>query len=449
MASGLGELFIELGTIGNVKDLEKFVAKVKEGATAIEKHMKANQEATKSSDNSIKGLINKIGKFKIAITATIFLINRMTNELTRTNQEFIQLTQQSNIALSTFNKWDSVGKMFGISNVAGQIENLNKRLFELRLTGQGARGFQLAGINPTGLDAEGVLERIRTRVQNMDNTQASYLLEQMGLDASLLKILKLGREEFENLWSTVKRYNLTDKERQDIEKLNIQLQICFIKFRYIKDKAIMALLPVWTKLMQSFARIGDVLISITEFAKKIFSIRIGVVTLGQAITGTLVPALMILLTVINPLLGLFTTLYLIADDFIAFLQGKDSVLGVFVNAIKDFQDKINFESPKWLKDLLALVQNITKLDDLGETLKNIKEGKENEVSLPKLGFTLNDLLTSVGYGSLLGRKGAELGNKLTNKNTTINMNNTIYTDSPAQTANDELLYLQYGTAMKD
>ena len=40
MASGLGELFIELGTVGDSKELAKFVAKVKEGAEAIEKQMK-------------------------------------------------------------------------------------------------------------------------------------------------------------------------------------------------------------------------------------------------------------------------------------------------------------------------------------------------------------------------------------------------------------------------
>lgn len=451
MSSGLGELFVELGTIGNVKDLEKFVAKVKEGATAIEKHMKLNDTATKATDNSLKGLINRVGRFKVAITAAIYLMNRFTNELVRSNQEFLQLTRQSDIALSTFNKWDSVGKMFGIQNVAGQIENLNKRLFELRLTGQGARGFQLAGIDPTGLDADGIFERLRSRIQGMSNTQASYILEQMGLDPNLITILKLGRDEFENLWSTVRRYNLTDTERKDIEKLNVQLQICFIKLKYIKEKAILALLPAWRSLVQSFTRLADGLFALTQWVKGIMDMKVGVKTLGQVISSILVPALVALFAAIHPVYAIFLALFLIIDDFVGYLQGKDSLIGHFINAIADFQDKLNFETPKWIQDLLALTQNLTSLGDFIETVRNIKEGKKNEVSVPKLGFTASQLLNpQMAFSSWLGAKAGEWGSSITNndKNTTINMTNNIVTDQPAETITNEVLYLQYGDALR-
>lgn len=451
MSSGLGELFVELGTIGNVKDLEKFVAKVKEGATAIEKHMKLNDTATKATDNSLKGLINRVGRFKVAITAAIYLMNRFTNELVRSNQEFLQLTRQSDIALSTFNKWDSVGKMFGIQNVAGQIENLNKRLFELRLTGQGARGFQLAGIDPTGLDADGIFERLRSRIQGMSNTQASYILEQMGLDPNLITILKLGRDEFENLWSTVRRYNLTDTERKDIEKLNVQLQICFIKLRYIKEKAILALLPAWKNLVQSFTRLADAVFALNQWVEGIMNMKVGVKTLGQVIQSILVPALFALVAATQPVYAIFLALFLIIDDFVGYLQGKDSLIGHFINAIADFQDKLNFETPKWIQDLLALTQNLTSLGDFIETIRNIKEGKKNEVSIPKLGFTASQLLNpQMAFSSWLGAKAGEWGGSITNndKNTTINMTNNIVTDQPAETITNEVLYLQYGDALR-
>lgn len=451
MSSGLGELFVELGTIGNVKDLEKFVAKVKEGATAIEKHMKLNDTATKATDNSLKGLINRVGRFKVAITAAIYLMNRFTNELVRSNQEFLQLTRQSDIALSTFNKWDSVGKMFGIQNVAGQIENLNKRLFELRLTGQGARGFQLAGIDPTGLDADGIFEKLRSRIQGMNNTQASYILEQMGLDPSLITILRLGRDEFENLWTTVRRYNLTDKERKDIERLNVQLQICFIKLRYIKEKAVLALLPAWRNLVQSFTRLADGVSALNQWVEGIMNMKVGVKTLGQVIQSILVPALFALVAATKPVYAIFLALFLIIDDFVGYLQGKDSLIGHFINAIQDFQDKLNFETPKWIQDLLALTQNLTSIGDFIETIRNIREGKKNGVSVPKLGFTASQLLNpQMAFSSWLGAKAGEWGGSITNndKNTTINMTNNIVTDQPAETITNEVLYLQYGDALR-
>lgn len=456
MSSGLGELFVELGTIGNVKDLEKFVAKVKEGATAIEKHMKLNDTATRDTDNSLKGLINRVGRFKVAITAAIYLMNRFTNELVRSNQEFLQLTRQSDIALSTFNKWDSVGKMFGIQNVAGQIESLNKRLFELRLTGQGARGFQLAGIDPTGLDADGIFERLRSRIQGMSNTQASYILEQMGLDANLITILRLGRDEFENLWTTVKRYNLTDKEREDIEKLNVQLQICFIKLRYIKDKAVLALLPAWRSLVQSFTRIADGVSALTQWVKGIMDMNVGVKTLGQVISSILIPALYALLAVTNPVYAIFLALFLIIDDFVGYLQGKDSLIGHFINAIQDFEDKLNFESPQWLKDLLLIAQ---KADKIGNAIDKIRGKSGNgQVSVGGIASGTIQQMTpasmiqpiSIGYdfGNWLNKHFGNIEERRGIKNSTINMTNHIVTDQPAETITNEVLYLQYGDALR-
>lgn len=457
MSSGLGELFVELGTIGNVKDLEKFVAKVKEGATAIEKHMKLNDTATKATDNSLKGLINRVGRFKVAITAAIYLMNRFTNELVRSNQEFLQLTRQSDIALSTFNKWDSVGKMFGIQNVAGQIENLNKRLFELRLTGQGARGFQLAGIDPTGLDAEGIFERLRSRIQGMSNTQASYILEQMGLDPNLITILRLGRDEFENLWATVRRYNLTNTERKDIEKLNVQLQICFIKLKYIKDKAVLALLPAWRSLVQSFTRLAEGVFALNQWVEGIMNMKVGVKTLGEVIQSILVPALFALLAVTNPVYAIFLALYLIIDDFVAYMQGKRSLIGYFLEWIERLEDRINFESPKWLKDLLLIVQ---KADQLGNAIDKIRgKSGDGQVSTGRTGSAIIQQVTPVGmtlqplsigsnFGNWLNKHFGTIEERRGIKNTTINMTNNIVTDQPAETIENEISYLQYGDALR-
>ena len=120
MASGLGELFIELGTVGNVQELEKFVKKVREATEAIEKNAKAQNK----QENNIQKTIKSFGTIVGAITAATYALNRLTTDLVKNNQAFLNLTRNSNIALSSFQKWDGIGKMFGIENIAERIKEI-------------------------------------------------------------------------------------------------------------------------------------------------------------------------------------------------------------------------------------------------------------------------------------------------------------------------------------
>lgn len=391
MASGLGELFIELGTIGDTKQLEAFVKKVKEAAGAIEDYGKkqdSNSNGFNKAIASAKSYIKSIRGVALAITGALYAINRLTNDLVQNNQAFVNLTRQSDIALTTFQKWDGIGKMFGIEGAANQLESLNEKLFELRLTGEGARGFQLAGINPIGQDAEGVLEQLRTRISGMDNTTAGYLLKQMGLDPRMITLLRMSRAEFEELGATIKKYQLTEVQRQQIEKMNIQLQIAGQKLKYLKDRAVIAIMPYWVKFVQSLARVTEGFTRVVNWTikavKYIGSLQIGAVKLSQIITTVLIPALLALGLIFKPLETLFIGLYLIIDDFVGFLQGKDSVIGLLFNFLDELNDKINFDTPKWIQDLLAALQNIDNLQDFTKVVQNVATGKQNEVDVKKI-----------------------------------------------------------------
>lgn len=483
MASGLGELVIELGTIGDTKQLEAFVKKVKEAASAIEDYGKkqdSNSNGFSKAVASAKSYIKSIRGVALAITGALYAINRLTNDLVQNNQAFVNLTRQSDIALTTFQKWDSIGKMFGIEGAANQLENLNQRLFELRLTGEGARGFQLAGINPIGQSAEGVLEQLRTRIRGMDNTTAGYLLKQMGLDPRMITLLRMSRAEFEELGATIKKYQLTEVQRQQIEKMNIQLQIAGQKLKYLKDRAVIAIMPYWVKFIQSLARVTEGLMRVVNWTMKavkyIGSLQIGAVKLSQIITTVLIPALLALGLIFKPLETLFIGLYLIIDDFVGFLQGKDSVIGLLFNFLDELNDKINFDTPKWIQDLLAALQNIDNLQNFTKVAQNVATGKQNEVDVKKIPQSILEnpatwlmfpQLAPLGWGSKAWsnmlptiNRGIEadniesglitpdmtqsIDNSNTTSNNTNNVNLTAYvtTNQPAQEMMNEYRHLQ-------
>ena len=420
----LGELFIELGVVGDTKKLKKTLEDMKEGLRLTQKEIALNKlklklindiakaqtpeqkkrvtslylqerKAILDKDNianvekqisghkalakNIAGVVKGVGVFVGAIAGAAAALNKFTNDLVQTNQAMLDLTRNTDIAQGTFQKWGNIGKMLGVDNVEQQLEGLNQRMFDLLLTGEGARGFQLAGINPVGQDAEGVLEQLRNRISGMNDTTATYLLQQMGLDPRMLHLLRMSRTEFEELGQTIKRYQLTDDQTKQIQAMNIQLQIAGIKLRYLKDKAIMALMPAWTQFLESLARVTEGLETAVKWVSDLISKS---PALQNALKG-IAAALAFILAITHPLWFALTALYLIIDDVMAYFSGKDSLIGEFINYLDDLQNKINnsIDTPQWIKDLLALIGSVDKLDKLNETISNIKNGGNKKVNL--------------------------------------------------------------------
>lgn len=504
MANNFGDLFVELGTVGNSKDLEKFVAKVKEGVIAIERQMELQEQAgkksKKSNEEEVKGVAGVVSKLGTLIT-TLSLVgvawNKMTDELVRTNQEMLNLTRTSDIALSTFQKYDTLGKMFGVSGLAGQLESLNQRIFELQLTGQGARGFQLAGINPVGMNTEDFIAKLRDRVAGLNDTTASYMLQQMGLNPKMLVFL---RKDYEDLWQTVKRYQLTEKQRKEIEKLNVQLQISRIKMQYIKDRVVMAFMPALVKISESiasivgmFAKLGNLLtknnglglratlLTVTALSLKFKTFGNFIKDIGKGLSGMISK-----IPIVGKLFGslgkfvskaLFPLLALwyILDDLAVFFEGGDSLIGDVLNWSKEKGSQIGEAFSKMfggdvfgglgelantlvdiLNDILEAVKKISEiiLDFLTLGLWHIfkKNGsdEENHPYLTKFrkfvfptteemmeDLTKNRFVTPAMDSSVSNNK-----TNYNNKNVKISMNNTIYTTQPVGDLQNELDFMQ-------
>lgn len=448
----IGEIFIQLGVVGDVEPLKKAIRTMKEAVKQIDNEIKANQRLLKylqdiknarnasekalirkNFANEIKkqkivdeidanqktidgkkelaskmaGVVKGVGLFVGALTGAAIALNKLTNDLVASNQAMLNLTRTTDIAQSTFQKWGGIGKMLGVENADQQLADLNQRLFNLMLTGEGARGFQLAGINPVGKDAEGVLEQLRTRISGMNDTTATYLLQQMGLDPQMLHLLRMSRNEFEALGKTIKKYQLTPEQSKQIQQMNIQLQIAGMQLKYIKDRAILALMPAFTEFMKSLARVAEKLARFVKWVKdgsswgaKLIKIVLGLAagfaawsvtvsvlakTIGFVTTAVKALRLAFLALTAHPIIAgitlLIGALILIVDDIVGYFQGKKSFLGGLIYFFDELDNKINSsESPQWLKDLLALAANADKLTKLGDTISKIKNREEVKVS---------------------------------------------------------------------
>lgn len=448
----IGELFIQIGVKGDPEKIKEFEKRVK------------------SASKSIAG-------FATAIAAAYWALDRLTDSLAKQNRQWMDLTRQSDIALSTFQKWGTIGKIVGVDNAAQQLENLNQKIFNLRLTGEDAKGFQMAGIMPT--NAEDVLEQLRTRISGMSNTAATYLLQQMGLDPRMITLLRMGREEWEEYLKVQKKYTLNEEQRKEIDRLNRQLEVARIKMQYLKDKAILAIMPYFAKFTQSIARITEMLAKFIEkswrvlgiltlWGLKFKNVRVLFSSINSSM-GSIIAKIPIfgrmfaqLGTAFSRALLPLTALYLLLDDLAVFFEGGDSLIGRVINWGKEKGGNI-FEGFKQifggdffggagkifetlLDSLIDVLEAIsTILEGLLNVLtfglwKKFRESKINSWLFPDVDKVINDVK---GFNGAMSPYAKYTTNSHTrNQNTTITQDIDIWTNESVSHIGDNLRYAQ-------
>lgn len=538
----IGELFVEIGTIGDSKELKQFVENAKEAVKQIDKQIQGNKrllqylkdlkeaqtqgekalvkenfaneikkqkmldqiDVTEKQISGHKELAANVGKvvkgvglFVGAVTGAAIALNKFTNDLVQSNQAILNLTRTTDIAQSTFQKWGSIGKMLGVENADQQLASLNQRLFDLMLTGEGAKGFQLAGINPVGQDAEGVLEQLRARVSGMNDTMATYLLQQMGLDPQMLHLLRMSRTEFEELGETVRKYQLTPEQSKQIQQMNIQLQIAGIRLQYLKDRAILAIMPAFTQFMASLARVAEKFVKFVKWlkdgstwgaklTKTILGIAAGFAAWG-ATTMVVAKAIGFVTIAVKALRAAFLALtahpiiagltllagalMLIADDISHYMNGGGSVIGVIAKGLEDLNIKgfIDFPVPKWLEYLIEVIhfyqrggfnegvdkKNLHKdiingdyslLFETGDPERNAAIERLKKMQMIKQNPFLNDNAKNDAIIKLLTTPQMQQNvrnnnsSSVTNNDNKVSMTNYIQTSQPAFDIQNQLLY---------
>ena len=489
----LGELFVQLGVVGDASEVDDVIKKAKTQLELTKKQIDANEKlkngakkfeenykfgkiqkqfskfqagfrAGISGKNGISGIVRGLSQgFKaagagaagaaLAVGAVVGVIaafvigavkayqalDRLTESLVNSNQQWVNFIHQTDLALNTLQGYAGVASLFdkslGMEGAAGSIQALNDRLFELQLTGQGARGFQIGGINPVGQDAFGVLEQLRTRIKGLNNTQATYLLKQLGLDARLLPMLRMTGAEFERLRRIEERYMLTADQRLEIQRMNIQLELSKQKWQYLKDRAILAIMPHFVRLTKNLAFLVDIFLRgakfIDDWNKKLHD--------TNTIIGKIITAISNIKAIFPNVFYPFKWFYVLFDDLEHYMNGGRSVLGVIVGQLSKLKQGLSLDDniPAWLK---MLVYAVDKLDKL----LHWNSGKNPSSPTPTPDSGQNNVIGKT-FGSLPFNPlnpftvAKFLGKKVT-ENKTVNQYNNIYTTETAMSVDDSLRY---------
>lgn len=444
----VGELFVQIGTIGNSKEVKAFGEAVKKAGKAIDdydKELKKGQETGDKATVSIRGTVTAILGIAGAVAGAYYALDRLTNSLAKQNLQWLNLTRQSDIALSTFQKWGAIGKIVGVDNAAQQLENLNQKIFNLRLTGEGAKGFQMAGIMPT--NAEDVLEQLRGRIAGMSNTSATYLLQQMGLDPKMITLLRMGREEWEQYLEVQRRYTLNESQRREIDRLNRQLEVARIKMGYLKDRMVLALMPAFTRFtkfvtsaVEGISKLINWFIKsdhpLNKLARNLMKVQLALAAVGLALMAITAHPIIAAITAI------IGAIMLLADDVNHYLTGGGSIIGVLAKGLQDLDIKgfIDFPVPKWLEYMIYMINffrtHRMAIPFMGNPLVALTASTDSLIKTLK-----NSNFDSIMSGSAKQQIWTdESVSTMNDKRTTISMHNTFYSNQPAQDTANELIF---------
>lgn len=306
----LGELFIELGTKGNTKELEKTLKQLKEAEKKTAAQIKLNKDLAKATTDEEKALIKKnyaqkqeiastekvINKGKErnktilagvkgftrligAISLAIGVMDRFANASAKTNQSILTLSQTSGVDVNTINKYASAARSLNYNvsreTVAQTFQSLSQKLFNMSIGEEEGivKGLSLLqsfggkGFNPIGKSPEQVLEDLRAGIANLNDFQAGQVLSQFGIGPELLPMLRMSSQEF----AGVKNRFLSEAQMREEQKRSLELQEKRDEITREFERLIISMYPTLEEIFKDLVTIAPILVDFVKETLPILS----------------------------------------------------------------------------------------------------------------------------------------------------------------------------------
>ena len=287
----LGEFIIKIGTQGDTKELEKAIKKLEEAEKKTRRMIKVQQDLAKATNEEEKALIQKnaaqqdeleglkavksehdslnasmqksIGtalKMVGAFGATVTMLDRLGNSLIKANQMYITFEKQSGISISRLNKMAGIAQMAGTGlspeQVAGDIQNLQHKIFRFERFGENAKMFGMLGINPRGMDSDKLILSLRKSLSRYSGRVKSEILQELGLSQEWLNVLDLSNDKFNEYLKASKELQLTEKERKKLAEFTAKQQMNNMRWELAKQKLLISIMPLVQQIMEATSKVA-------------------------------------------------------------------------------------------------------------------------------------------------------------------------------------------------
>lgn len=316
-------------------------------------------------DKKITDLGNNLKKMTVAATAAIYAIDRFVDGATRASVAIGNFAVQTGLSAEKLQRWQYAAQMSNMAmdadTVTTSIRGLQQALMEIRMGGGNPEAFRWLGVNPMNKDAFEVLGQLRKGVANLDPAFASMYLRQIGLNEQWLNVLKLTDTEFTDFMSRAPvRSNAYIKGMEMIGRAARDVRIQFRLFTDgLVEKGAPAVKMFYSQLsglLQVFQNITTAVFTVFERLTKFFNeLPKSVKMVAEIIAMLRLP---------------LVALLLILDDIATYINGGNSIFGLFVDKLGKIFDGIT-------DPIDRLLSRVSRLIGISEELDTKKGGFDN------------------------------------------------------------------------
>lgn len=305
-----------------------------------------------SGNISVKQLASSFGDLELAtlgelaaIVAVITKLAQMADQAMETAVAFQRFETATGLSSQELQRWQIVAAQANVSAeaVSGSVTALQRQLAAIRLGQGNIAPFQILGIG-ANQDAFAVLEQLRNRLKSVNAATATNIISQMGLDPSMLQVLRLTNDQFGQFLATAK--GLGGPEAQVFLKMRLALTQLELQLR---DLGLMVVSSLATPIVHMFEDLSFLV------GKTVGGVRFLVenfTALGNVFKWLLL---------FNP----FSAMLLALDDVITYFRGGNSLVGLAIDGFKKLFGAIEDEVRRVAPMLTSVAGTALKLASVG------------------------------------------------------------------------------------
>lgn len=322
--------------------LETFFLKFQsDGLKEISAETEGTTQKADKMGNSFVSMSNKVLKALAPVAGLTALLNRSL-AFASLGEEMSFLAQNTGMAVEKFQALAIAAENYGgtAEGIAGSMQGLNANLNNMRL-GKGGGGVEDAavtyGINLYGANglatADELLMNVAKRFESLNQTQQIDLGQRLGLDEGTIRLLQTGVANVQAELERGRKYSLFSAE--DVEnsrKFERTMRDIKLGLAQIFGVVARSLLPAFTWVGDKVSRFIDLINGNASFIKGFFLALSAILTVLAIKSGlAFLPFIgaIALITAVSAAIGL------LIDDIVNFWQGNESLLGTFIEAVKN------------------------------------------------------------------------------------------------------------------
>lgn len=372
----LGELFIQLGVVGDTKPLAKALKQMKQAEgiskvrTKVEKqlgrHLKANEVNMIKNATAMANVVTNAFKVATAISGAVLALDRMAQSMIRTNQTFENFQQQTGMSIRQANRFvGAMGLMTGAKpeNVLGDLTALSQRIYRLGLEGENSKIFQMLGFSPLGMQADEFLNNVRRVVKskNLSEEATTYITDELGIGREWVGLLRSGDEFYNRMINDSRQLQLTEAERNKLYELGYENRLQWMKINLEYQRFLISVLPMINEALKTF-------VILVENAKKLEGYHIAIAALTTSWITNLKPVQKMFLSIYKiiakiPVLGkamlpFVKMLGIVGSRFLSIL----GVIMVIYDVIKGVIQFLNGQNNTWFAKFLNFIASFGDTD---------------------------------------------------------------------------------------